>query len=308
MAEIVITEFMDEGAVAALRERCDVHYDPDLADRPDDIAALLGDARAIIVRNRTTVGPALLDAAPGLRAVGRLGVGLDNIDVAACAAREVEVLPAIGANAVAVAEYVVTAVLVLLRGVYTSSGQVVAGEWPRTELVGREALGKTLGLVGLGTIGREVASRAVGLGLRIAAADPFLDPGDPAWTGIVRFGLPDLLAQSDALSLHVPLTDDTRHLIDEAAIATMRPGAVLVNTARGGIVDEDALAAALRDGRLGGAALDVFDAEPLDPEGGGRFAGVPNLILTPHVAGITVESNVRVSNLTADNVLRAIGA
>jgi (S)-sulfolactate dehydrogenase len=308
VAEIVITEFMDEGAVEALRERCEVHYDPDLAGRPDDIAALLGDARALIVRNRTRVGPALLDAAPRLRAVGRLGVGLDNIDLAACAAREIEVLPAVGANATAVAEYVVTAVLVLLRGVYTSSGRVVAGEWPRTELVGREAFGKTLGLVGLGTIGREVASRAVGLGMRIAATDPFLDPGDPAWTGIVRLDLPDLLAQSDAVSLHVPLTDGTRHLVDAAAIAGMRPGAVLVNTARGGIVDEEALAAALRDGRLGGAALDVFEAEPVAATAAGHFADVPNLILTPHVAGITTESNTRVSNLTADNVLRALGA
>lgn len=308
MAEIVITEFMDESAVDALRARCEVHYDPGLADRQDDIPALVGDARAIIVRNRTRVGPSLLEAAPRLEAVGRLGVGLDNIDMAACAARGVEVFPAIGANAVAVAEYVVTSVLVLLRGVHTSSDRVIAGEWPRTELVGREVFGKTLGLVGLGTIGREVASRAVGLGMRIAAADPYLRPDDPAWVGISRLDLPDLLAQSDAVSLHVPLTGDTRHLIDAAAISTMRRGAVLVNTARGGIVDEEALVEALRDGRLGGAALDVFEGEPLDAAAGGRFAGVPNLILTPHVAGITDESNTRVSNLTADNVLRALGA
>jgi (S)-sulfolactate dehydrogenase len=307
MAEIVISEFMDEAAVDALRDHFDVRYDPDLVDRPDDLRQALADARALIVRNRTQVTASLLDAGPRLEAIGRLGVGLDNIDLDACRERSVSVHPATGANAAAVAEYVVAAVLLLIRGVFGASDRVAAGEWPRTELAGREVADRRLGLVGLGTIAREVASRAKGLGMSIAAHDPLIDPLDPVWAGIERLDLPALLERCDAVSIHVPLNDDTRRLIDAEAIAGMRRGAVLVNTARGGIVDEEALVAALRDGRLGGAALDVFDAEPLGADAGERFRGVPNLILTPHIAGITKESNVRVSNLTARNVKEALG-
>jgi (S)-sulfolactate dehydrogenase len=307
MAEIVISEFMDEAAVDALRREFDVRYEPDLVDRPDDLLEAVADARALIVRNRTRVTASLLDAGPGLEAIGRLGVGLDNIDLDACRERSVSVHPATGANAAAVAEYVVASVLLLIRGVFGASARVAAGEWPRTELAGREVADRWLGLIGLGTIAREVASRAKGLGMKVAAYDPLLEPLDPVWAGVERLDLPDLLERCDAVSIHVPLNDDTRGLIDAEAVAGMRRGAVLVDTARGGIVDEEALVAALRDGRLGGAALDVFDAEPLDAEAGERFRDVPNLILTPHIAGITAESNVRVSNLTARNVKEALG-
>jgi (S)-sulfolactate dehydrogenase len=142
--------------------------------------------------------------------------------------------------------------------------------------------------------------------MRIAAFDPYVDLDDPAWSGIARLDLPELLARSDAISIHVPLTPETGNLIDADAIAAMRPGAVVVNTARGGIVDEAALAAGLRDGHLGGAALDVFETEPVTVDSGRHLAGVPNLMLTPHIGGITDESNARVSDLTASNVRRAL--
>ncbi len=306
MPDIVISEFMDIAAVDGLRGEFEVLYDPELVDRPDDLVAAVADARALIVRNRTRVTPDLLAAAPGLKAVGRLGVGLDNIDLDACAAGSVAVFPAVGANAAAVAEYVIAAVMSLTRAGFAATDRVVAGNWPRTELVGREVGGRRLGLVGFGTIAREVAVRARGLDMEIAAYDPFLDPDDAVWDGVVRLDLDDLLASSDALSIHVPLTDDTRNLVDAAAIAAMPEGAVLVNTARGGIIDEDALIDALRTGRLGGAALDVFASEPVDADNGVRFAGVPNLILTPHIAGITEESNTRVSAVTAENVARVL--
>ena len=162
MADIVITEFMDAGAVESLRAGFDVHYDPDLHEDPAGIAVMLGPARALIVRNRTRVDAALLTAAPRLVAVGRLGVGLDNIDLDACAERGVSVHPATGANVVAVAEYVIAATLMMLRGAYHATGRVLAGEWPRNALIGREASGKTLGIVGFGAIGRAVAQRAGG--------------------------------------------------------------------------------------------------------------------------------------------------
>lgn len=308
MPKVVISEFMDEAAIAADLAGFDTLYDPGLVDRPDALAAVLGDADALIVRNRTQVRGPLLAAAARLRVVGRLGVGLDNIDVPACAARGIAVCPATGANDGAVAEYVVATALLLLRGSYGASAAVAAGAWPRNALMGREIAGKRLGLVGFGSIARETARRAAALGMVIAAHDPFVPAGDPAWTPaygpVQRQDLAALIAQSDVLSLHVPLTAETRGLIDAAALARMPAGAVLINAARGGIVDEAAVAAALRSGQLGGAALDVFDREPLDAAGGAPFAGVPNLILTPHIAGVTQESNVRVSAVIAAAVRR----
>ncbi|GAN51331.1 NAD(P)-dependent oxidoreductase [Methylobacterium radiotolerans] len=316
MPKVVISEFMDEAAIAAELAGLDVVYDPGLVDRPEDLAAAAARADALIVRNRTQVRGALLDAARDLTVVGRLGVGLDNIDLPACRARGIAVYPATGANDGAVAEYVIASALLLLRGAYGASAAVAAGAWPRNALMGREIAGKRLGLVGFGSIARETARRAAALGMAVAAHDPFVAADDPAWTQtwtqtwtpasgpVERTALDALIAGSDVLSLHVPLTDATRGLIDAAALARMPTGAILINAARGGIVDEAAVAAALRSGHLGGAALDVFEREPLDAAAGAVFAGVPNLILTPHIAGVTRESNVRVSAVTAAAVRR----
>ena len=303
MAEIVISEFMDDASVDRIQKLHDTLYAPDLVDRPDDLAAALGDARAWIVRNRTKVTGAMLAHAPQLQCVGRLGVGLDNIDLPACEARGVTVYPATGANDVAVAEYVVTTALMLLRGSYGRSADVAAGKWPRQEMMGREGMDKRLGLVGYGAIARQVAARARPYGFEIAAYDPFLPAGDPAWAGASSLDLAELMATSDVVSLHVPLTERTRHLVGPDVLGTMKPGAILINTARGGVVDEAALCAALKDGQLGGAALDVFETEPLTAEAGAKFAGLANLILTPHIAGVTDESNIRVGIVTADRVL-----
>jgi (S)-sulfolactate dehydrogenase len=306
MTDIVISEFMDEAAVEELRSDFAVTYDKGLVDRPEDLARLAAGARALIVRNRTQVRGALLAAGAKLEAIGRLGVGLDNIDVAACEARGIAVLPATGANDIAVAEWAVTTIMMLLRGAYFASDEVAAGAWPRERLMGREVHGKVLGLVGFGAIARETAVRASALGMAVIAHDPFVRDDDPAWArlGARPVGLDALLAGADAVSLHVPLTDDTRNLIDGRRLAAMKPGAVVVNAARGGVVDEAALAAALKAGSLAGAALDVFAAEPL--KAGSPLAGCPNLILTPHIAGVTAESNVRVSSVTAANVRRVL--
>src|SRR5919206_353341 len=219
----------------------------------------------------------------------------------------VTVCPATGANDVSVAEYVIAAALILLRGAYFASPEVAAGAWPRNRLIGREIAGKRLGLVGFGGIARETAKRAAALGMNVAAYDPYVPGDSPAWGGVERLDLDALLASADVLSLHVPLTPETRHLLDGAALARVKPDAVLINAARGGVVDEAALAAALRAGRLAGAALDVFEAEPLGAERGARFAGLANVILTPHIAGVTAEANARVSRVTVENVLRHLG-
>jgi (S)-sulfolactate dehydrogenase len=307
--KIVITEFVDLAAVQTLRERFTVVYDPTLVDRRADLFGLLQDAPGLIVRNRTRVDAELLAAAPRLRVIGRLGVGLDNIDVRACRARGIEVIPATGANALAVAEYVVAAVMVLLRGAYLSSAEVAAGKWPRPRLSeGRETAGRTLGLVGFGGIGQLTARLAQAVGMRVVACDPFLSAAAPAWaeTGVARRELDDLLAEADVVSLHVPLTAQTRGLMDAARIDRMKVEAVLINTARGGIVDEAALAAALHNGKLAGAALDVFAHEPLPA--GSPLATAPNLILTPHIGGLTRESNSRVSTMIATKVANVLQA
>jgi (S)-sulfolactate dehydrogenase len=302
VADIVISEFMDEAAVADLACTYDVFYDASLVDRMEELHLRIADARALIVRNRTEVRESVLETTTRLRCVGRLGVGLDNIDVAACKARGIAVYPATGANDVSVAEYVIATAMILLRGAYSATGDVARGHWPRNHLIGREITGKRLGLVGFGAIARMTATRARPLGMSIGAFDPYLSADDPTWSDTERLDFDTLVATSDVVSLHVPLTDETRNMIGSRAIARMNSGAILINAARGGIVDESALCDALNERRLGGAALDVFAGEPVTMESGRCFAGVPNLILTPHVAGVTEESNVRVSWLIAKKV------
>lgn len=305
---IVVSEFMDPAALSGFKPG-EVLYEPKLFSDAEALHAALADASALIVRNRTQVTAELLDAAPNLKVVGRLGVGLDNIDLDACRERGVAVRPATGANAQSVAEYVIAATLMLLRGAYGSNDLVTAGKWPRSELMGSEAGGKTMALWGFGNVARKVAGHAAAIGMEVCAHDPLLDPGDPAWSGARRCDDADaLLEEADVLSLHVPLTDGTRGMVGAGTLSKLRPGAVLVNTARGGVVDEEALCEALRSGALGGAALDVFETEPLTEEAGARFRGVPNLILTPHVAGVTKEGDVRVSAMTVANVLQELGA
>ena len=309
MARIVITETMDERAVARLRRVHEVLHDPQLVDDAPRLLALAAGADALIVRNRTQVRGALLQALQRCRVVGRLGVGMDNIDMPGCQARGIQVFPATGANAQSVAEYVITAALMLLRGAWLHTAAVAAGQWPRQALSqGHEVAGRTLGLVGFGSIGQTTARLARGLGMQVCAFDALMDQDSPAYAqlGVRCAGLEEVITTSDVVSLHVPLLDSTQGLLDAGQIAAMKPGAVLINTARGGIVDEQAVAAALKRGHLGGAALDVFVAEPQPPAP--HFADCPNLILTPHIAGVTQQSNERVSGLIAERVLAALAA
>jgi (S)-sulfolactate dehydrogenase len=309
VATLVIAEFMDERAVAQLAKMHQVLYDPVLVDDAARLHQAARTADALIVRNRTQVRGELLASLQRCRVIGRLGVGLDNIDVPACEARGMKVIPATGANAASVAEYVIGAAMLLLRGAYGSTAAVASGAWPRGALGnGRELGGRTLGLVGFGSIGQLTARKAAALGMQVVAFDALLPAGAALYAahGVRAVALDELLVVSDVVSLHVPLVDSTRGLFDAQRIAAMRPGAVLVNTSRGGIVDERALADALRAGHLGGAAIDVFGTEPLPASP--HFQDCPNLLLTPHVAGVTRESNERVSWLIAGEVERALRA
>ena len=304
---VVISEFMDPAAVAALAARFEVASDADLGEHRDKLKRLLSDADALIVRNKTQVDGELLAAAPQLKVVGRLGVGLDNIDVLQCKSRGIEVIPATGANALAVAEYVIAAALILLRGAYSSTEAVAAGKWPRAALSGgRELARKTLGVIGFGQIGQLTGRLARALGMKVIGFDAMIPAELPMWsaerTAARKFD--EVLRDADVISIHVPLTPATRGLIDAERLALMKSDAVLINTSRGEIVNAAALAAALKSGKLGGAALDVFEHEPL--AAGSPLAGCPHLLLTPHIAGVTRESNVRVSFMIAEKVAAAL--
>jgi len=307
VTKVVISEFMDPHAVESLAaQQLDVVYDKELVNRPGELLALARECDALVVRNKTQVRGDLLAAAGNLRVVGRLGVGLDNIDVQACEARGIRVIPATGANSVSVAEYTLAGLLMLARGCYQRCSEVAAGKWPRESMLGGEIYGKILGLLGFGGIAREVAARARAFGMRGIAHDPFIPADAPVWKdcGVSPVSQEELLSVADAVSIHVPLTDSTRNLLDAGRMARMKKGAFVINTSRGGIIDEVALAHALKNGSLGGAMLDVFSREPL--EAGSPLADAPNCLLTPHIAGVTRESNARVSAMIAEKVADAL--
>lgn len=283
-----------------------VTLDATLWKDDERLQAALRDAEALIVRNQTRVTAQLLDAAPKLRVIGRLGVGLDNIDLAAARTRSITVTAARNANAIAVAEYVLAAMLHIARDLAVADASVHAGEWDRIHFGGTELYGRTLGLIGVGEIGRRVASRAQAFGMNVVGYDPLVGPYDfaPAEQAIGLLSLDELLAISDVISLHVPLIGATRHLINAEQLAKMRPHTVLINTARGGIVDEAALLDALAAGRLYRAVLDVREVEPSPKDD--PLCSCDAVILTPHIAGLTAQAQERTSRLVIADVLRVL--
>lgn len=309
MVDIVISEFMDPSVLKRLESEYEIAYDQDLWKKPEQLAKLLPGVPGLITRNQTQVRGAVLDAGNALKCVGRLGVGLDNIDTEACARKGIDVFPATGANSDSVAELAIGGLFVMFRGAYYATKETLSGGWPRMRMMGREVAGKRLGIVGFGSIGKALAWRAKGVGLNVAAYDPYIDASDPRWLkyGVERReSLSALVTDADAVSVHVPLNDETRSMIDAGIIEQMKPDAVLLNLARGGIVNERDLAAALTAGTIAGAFLDTFDVEPLTLEN--VFSGVPNLMATPHVGARTVEADDRVCNMIADAVMARLKA
>lgn len=307
MKRVVISEYLPDPFLARLGAKHEVVYDPDLYADRSRLFSEVANAEAIIIRNRTQIDAEFLQSATAMSCVGRLGVGLDNIDMAACSRAGVTVIPAVGGNAVSVAEYVMATMLILRRGVFGMTKSMIAGRWPRQgHAFGNELMGSTLGLVGLGSIGRNVAARSAAFKMTVLAFDPYLDKADPVFEMAKPVSFDRLLAKADVVSLHLPLHADTINLIDAAALSRMKTSAILINTSRGGIVNETALAEALRDGVISGAAIDVFESEPLGPEPARTFRGLENLILTPHIAGNTIESVDRVAEMITDAVLESL--
>lgn len=298
MASILVSDALSERGLEVLRAAGhDVAYRPGV--KGEELRAAIAGAEVLIVRSGTRVTAALLAAAPSLRLVGRAGVGVDNIDVEAAEARQVRVLTAAEGSTVTVAEHTFALILAMVRRIPSADASMRKGEWERSAFLGTELAGKTLGILGLGRIGRAVARRAAAFEMQVIGYDPRCGTDTDAWRP-----MEEVLANAQILSLHVPLTPETRGLIGAEAFARMRAGAYLVNTSRGGIVDERELLGALESGRLAGAALDVFEDEP---PAGSPLLEDPRVVLTPHIGASTREAQERVSELIAEKVVAALG-
>jgi D-3-phosphoglycerate dehydrogenase len=300
---ILVAEPIAAAGLAILRERHEVDERYGLA--PAELREVIPAYDALVVRSQVQADAALLRAGTGLRVVGRAGVGLDNIDVAVARELGVSVVNAPDGNTIAAAEHTLALLLATARRIPAADASVRAGEWARSRFQGFELRGRTLGIVGLGRIGRAVAERAGAFGMRLLGSDPNVSPDALGRLPVALVDLDVLLAEADVITIHVPLAAETRHLLNAAAIARLKPGAVVLNVARGGVVDEAALAAALRDGRVAAAAVDVFEQEP---PAGSPLLDAPNVVLTPHIAASTTEAQVAVGVEVARRILEVLDA
>jgi D-3-phosphoglycerate dehydrogenase / 2-oxoglutarate reductase len=298
MARVLIADELSPAAVAVLEERgILVDVRPGLAEA--DLAAVVGDYDGLAVRSATKVTARVLDAAGNLKVIGRAGIGVDNIDLAAATGRGVVVMNTPFGNSVTTAEHALALMLALARRVPAADRSTRAGKWEKSRFVGTELAGKVLGLMGCGNIGAIVADRAQGLKMRVIAYDPYLAPERALDLGVERVSFDDLLARADLISLHAPLTDSTRNMLDRAALASTKPGVRIVNCARGGLIDEAALYDAIRSGHVAGAALDVFAEEPAR---GSPLFELDEVVVTPHLGASTAEAQEKVAVQIAEQI------
>lgn len=295
---VLVAEAIAPEGVEALRARHEVDVRTGLS--PAELREVIAGYDALIVRSGVDVDAGLIAAGTRLQVIGRAGVGVDNVDLDAATRAGITVVNAPTGNTIAAAEHTVALLLALARRVAPADASVRRGEWTRSAFQGVQLHGRTLGIIGLGKIGMAVAEEARGLGMTLLGSDPYVTAEQAALRGVDLVELDELLARSDTVTVHVPLTRATTGLIDAKAIARMKPGAFVLNVARGGIVDEPALAAALRDGRLGGAGIDVYVDEPPT---GSPLLEAPNTVLTPHLGASTVEAQVAVAEEIAEQVL-----
>ena len=298
---VLIADALEESGLRMLAD-AGIPYDVRTGLAPEALAAAVAEGyTALVVRSASKVTRAVLEAGRSLRIVGRAGVGVDNIDVGAASERGVLVVNAPEGNTIAAAEHTLALLLALARHVPESHASLRAGRWERKAGMGVELHGKTVGVVGLGKIGRTVAARCKSFGMEVLGYDPFVSPDMCRSLGVASTELPDLFARADFVTLHVPLTDETKGLIGLETLARVKPGVRIVNCARGGLVDEAALAAALRDGRVAGAALDVFSSEP--PAADCPLLRAPNVVLTPHLGASTLEAQTKVGLEVVEQVI-----
>ncbi|PZO70199.1 MAG: phosphoglycerate dehydrogenase [Pelagerythrobacter marensis] len=295
---VLISDKMDPNAAAIFRERgCEV--DEITGETAEQLIARIGEYDGLAIRSSTKVTRAVLDAATNLKVVGRAGIGVDNVDIPAASAKGVVVMNTPFGNSITTAEHAIALIFALARQIPEANARTQAGAWPKNDFMGVEVTGKTLGLIGAGNIGSIVAARALGLKMKVAAYDPFLTAERAVELGVEKVELDDLLARADFISLHTPLTEQTRNILSRENLAKTKPGVRIVNCARGGLIDEAALKEGLESGHIAGAALDVFAEEPAKDS---PLFGAPNFICTPHLGASTTEAQVNVALQVAEQM------
>ena len=300
MKKILITEFIDSQSLQNINKKFDVIYKKDAWQNKDFLEKEIQKFDGIIVRNKTSLDKNILINASNLKFIGRLGVGLDNIDTEYCKKNNIIVQPATGMNSDSVAEYVVNSSLTLLKKSQIINEQTLQGKWPRTSIVTKELKGKTLGLIGFGDISKKVLKLINVFDVACIAYDPFINSKQMEVDNIKKVSFDEILNLADIISIHVPLNNETKYLFDRQAFIKMKKQPIIINSSRGGIINEKDLIDAYRNKYISGFALDVFENEPINETFYKNISNDMNCILTPHIAGVTAESNVRVSNFIID--------
>jgi len=298
MPKVLISDKMDPKAAQIFRERgCEV--DVITGQTPEELIGIIGQYDGLAIRSSTKVTKAILDAATNLKVVGRAGIGVDNVDIPSASAKGVVVMNTPFGNSITTAEHAIALMFALARQLPEADASTQAGKWEKNRFMGVELTAKTLGLIGAGNIGSIVADRALGLRMKVIAFDPFLTPERAVELGIEKVTLDDLLARADFITLHTPLTDQTRNILSKEALAKTKKGVRIINCARGGLIDEAALKDALDSGHVGGAALDVFVTEPATES---PLFGTTNFVSTPHLGASTSEAQVNVAIQVAEQM------
>ena len=296
MTKILITEFINQESLNNLKNKFDVKYDEKLWENNKKLEEIIKDYDGLIVRNKTKVNLNILENASSLKFIGRLGVGLDNIDTENCKVKNIHVQPATGMNADSVAEYVLSSSMSLVKKIPMFHAGTVKGEWPRTTIKSEEINQKCIGVIGFGTIGKKVAEYALKNKLTVLAYDPYLAELNEKEIKIKLSNLKEIFEKSDIISLHLPLTEETKNLINKSTFSQMKNKPIIINTSRGSIINENDLIDAYHNDLISGFALDVFENEPIKSEFYKKISSDMNCILTPHISGVTTESNIRVSD------------
>ena len=296
MTKILITEFINQESLDNLNKKFDVKYDEKLWENSKKLEEIIKDYDGLIVRNKTMVNLNILENANSLKFIGRLGVGLDNIDTENCKIKNIHVQPATGMNANSVAEYVLSSSMSLIKKIPMFHAGTIKGEWPRTKIKSAEINQKCLGVIGFGTIGRKVAEYALKNKLTVLAYDPYLTELNEKEIKVKLSNLQEIFEKSDIISLHLPLTEETKNLINKSTFLQMKNKPIIINTSRGSIVNENDLIDAYHNDLISGFAIDVFENEPIKSEFYKKISSEMNCILTPHISGVTTESNIRVSD------------
>ena len=298
--KVLVSDKLSESAVQIFRDRgIDVDFMPDLGKDKDGLRDIIGKYDGLAIRSATKATPKLLEAADKLKVIARAGIGVDNVDIPAASKKGVIVMNTPFGNSITTAEHAIALMLAVARQIPEANTSTQAGKWEKSRFMGSEITAKTLGLIGSGNIGSIVANRALGLKMKVVAYDPFLSEERAIKIGVQKVTLDELLARADFITLHVPLTDKTRGILNAEAIAKMKPGVRVINCARGGLVDESALAEALKSGHVAGAAFDVFEAEPATES---PLFGIANVVCTPHLGASTTEAQENVAVQVAEQM------